>query len=151
MAGRQTNTEKFTKYSNMSLRDIEQRIEELREVVYEKKGKPTEAKYHYCARELQTMLELWWWHMQQRPQHATHWFKPTWMWVHVNCFCNKCLLFQINLLDDNYCQWLLFKKEISFPMTEFLKIQYGGQVLVTLHNCMVLVYIPLLSALHWMS
>ena len=49
MAGRQTNAEKFTKYSNMSLRDIEQRIEELREVVYEKKGKRTEAKYHNCA------------------------------------------------------------------------------------------------------
>ena len=75
MAGRQTNAEKFAKYSNMSLTDIEQRIEELREVVYEKKGKPTEAKYHDCARELQTMLELQWWHMQQRPQHATHWFK----------------------------------------------------------------------------
>ena len=48
----------FAKYSNMSLMDIEQRIEELREVVHEKKGKATEAKYHDCTRELQTMLEL---------------------------------------------------------------------------------------------
>ena len=76
MAGRQTNAEKFAEYSNMSLMDIEQQIEQLREVVYEKKGKPTEAKYYACARELQTMLELRQWHMQQRPQHATHQFKP---------------------------------------------------------------------------
>ena len=76
MASSKLMLKKFAKYSNMSLRDIEQRIEELREIVYEKKGKPTEAKYHDCARELQKMLELQWWCMQQRPQHATRWFKP---------------------------------------------------------------------------
>ena len=119
MAGRQTNAKKFAEYSNMSLTDIEQWIEQLREVVYEKKGKPTEAKYYACARELQTMLELRWWCMQQRPQHATCWFKSMWMWVHVNCFYNKCLLFQINLLDDNYWQWLLILKKFHFPWRNF--------------------------------
>ena len=72
--GRQTNGQKFAKY-DMSLQNIKRRIDELREVVYEKCGKPTEAKYYECAGELAIMLELRRWHMQQRPQHATHQFK----------------------------------------------------------------------------